>query len=80
MEEMEIEIEILNPEPFITYASKKTNGGETGVILIHFLARRVGKIKPGDDIQKWDWHDLNNLPNNLAPSIKPVLKQFRFLE
>lgn len=80
MEEMGIEIETLNPEPFITYASKKTEEGKIDVILAHFLAKRIGEIKPGQDIREWAWHDLNNLPNNLAPNIKPVLNHFGFLK
>lgn len=76
MEEMGIEIEILNPEPFITYASKETDEGKIDVILVHFLAKRIGEIKPGQDIRQWAWHDLDNLPDNLAPNILPVLKHF----
>lgn len=69
-EEMGIDIEIIKPlKPMMV----QKPAGEV-VILIHFLAKRIGEIKPGPDIRQWNWFDLNNLPDNLAPNIKPVLK------
>lgn len=79
-EEMGIDIEIVNNEPFITYASKKTPEGEIDVILVHFLAKRIGEIKPGEDIRKWDWLDISNLPESLGPNILPTLKHFGFMD
>ena len=79
-EEMGIEIEIIDATPFITYAKKITDEGDLDVILVHYLAKRVGEIKPGEDIRKWDWHDINNLPPDLAPNILPALKHFNFLK
>ncbi|MDO8667477.1 MAG: NUDIX domain-containing protein [bacterium] len=78
-EEMGIEIEILNKEPFITFVRKQTPTGVVDIILVHFLAKRIGEIKPGADILKWDWLDINNLPKDLGPNILPVLKHFKFL-
>lgn len=77
-EEMGIELEILDEKPFITHTSKVTDGEKVDVILVHYLAKRVGDVKPGADIRQWDWHDLNNLPENPAPNIVPVLKHFNF--
>ena len=79
-EEMGIEIEILNNDPFIIFTRKETPEGAIDIILVHFLARRIGEIKPGEDIREWQWFDLNNLPTNLAPNIKPVLEHFNFLK
>lgn len=80
-EEMGIGIEILDPEPFITYAQKETPEGNSDVILVHFLSRRIGEIVPGEDIRKWDWLPLETLEKeNLAPNIIPVLKHFGFLK
>lgn len=80
-EEMGIEIEVLDEAPFITYAKKQTEEGNIDVILVHFLAKRFGEIKPGEDIRKWDWLDISNLPaNELAPNIIPTLKHFGFLK
>ncbi len=75
-EELGIDIEIINNTPFITYASK--DGMD--IILVHFLAKRIGEIKPAPDIREWDWHDLDKLPDNLGPNIIPVLKHFDFIK
>ena len=71
-EELGIDIKITDPKPIITHTKKD---GETDVILVHFLAKRLDEIKPGSDIKKWDWFDINNLPNDCAPNIKPVIEE-----
>ncbi len=77
-EEMGIDIEILNDEPFITFSRKETADGKIDIILVHFLAKRIGEIKPGADIREWQWLELNNLPDDLGPNIRPALKHFKF--
>lgn len=79
-EEMDIDVEILNNEPFIIFTRKEAPEDAVDVILVHFLAKRVGEIKPGDDIREWGWFELDNLPENLAPNILPALKYFGFLK
>lgn len=76
-EEIGIEIEILDPQPFITFTKKE----DADVILVHFLAKRIGKIHPGEDIRKWEWISLEDLSKeNLGPNIIPALKHFGFLK
>jgi len=78
-EEMGINVEILNNTPYFFYTEKEIEGAQVSVILAHFLAKRVGKITPGEDIKEWRWIDINDLTTeNLAPNIKPVLKYFGF--
>jgi len=79
-EEMGIDINILEKEPFVTFARKKTDEAEIDIILIHFLAERVGEIQPGEDIREWKWIDIGDLPNDLGPNIIPALKHFGFLK
>jgi len=79
-EEMGIEIEIINEEPFITFSRKETEQGLIDIILVHFLAKRIGEIKPGADIREWQWLDLNNLPSDLGPNIILALKHFGFFK
>jgi ADP-ribose pyrophosphatase YjhB (NUDIX family) len=79
-EEMGIEIELLDENPFITYAKKETPEGVFDVILVHYLAKRIGEINPGEEIREWNWFDIENLPKNLAPNILPVLKYFGFIK
>lgn len=80
MEEMGIEIDIVINDPFITYLKKETEEGEVDVILVHYLARRVKEVKPGKEIDQWQWIDINNLPENVAPNIIPSLKHFGYLK
>lgn len=78
-EEMGLEVEILSDEPFITFTRKDKDGQPIDVILVHFLAKRIGEVKPGEDIREWKWIELNNLPNDLGPNIIPALKHFKFI-
>ncbi len=75
-EEMGIEIEIINPEPFIMHVRKD----DKDILLVHFLAKRVGEIKPGPDIKEWKWMDISNLSDDLGPNIEPTLAHFGFIE
>ncbi len=79
-EELGIDVEILDESPFITFTIKETPEGKNDVILVHFLAKKTGEIKPEENIQKWGWFDLNNLPDNLGPNIIPALKHFGFIK
>lgn len=80
-EEMGIEFEILNEEPFITYASEEAPEGKIDIILVHYLAGRIGEIHPGEDIREWKWIPLSDLEKeNLGPNILPALKHFGFIE
>jgi 8-oxo-dGTP pyrophosphatase MutT (NUDIX family) len=74
-EEMGINIEITNSEPFVMYVRKN----DKDVLLVHLLAKRIGEIKPGKDIREWNWFDIGNLPDDVGPNIKPVLKHFDFI-
>jgi len=80
MEEMGIEIEILNLIPFIQHIVKQSGAGNKDVILVHYLAKRLGEIKQGTDIKTWGWFNLNNLPPDLGPNILPALTHFGFLK
>jgi hypothetical protein len=62
------------------HTAKITPDGNLDVILVHFLAKRIGEIIPGEDIRAWDWLDISNLPEDLAPNILPTLKHFGFIE
>ena len=80
MEEMGIEIEILDETPFFMHTTKKTADGVIDIILVHYLAKRIGDITPGADIRQWKWIPLSGLEKeNLAPNISPTLKHFKFI-
>ncbi len=77
-EELGIDINVINKEPFLMYVPKP--GDESiDVVLVHFLADFKGDMKPGDDVREWDWLDINNLPSDIAPNIVPALKYFGFI-
>jgi ADP-ribose pyrophosphatase YjhB (NUDIX family) len=78
-EEMGIDIEIINESPFILYVKKEKDGGAIDVLLVHYLAKRIGEIISGSDVREWEWFDLKNLPENLAPNIVPTLEHFGLL-
>lgn len=80
-EEMGIELEILDNNPFITFSRQEKNGADLDIILVHFLAKRVGEVEPGEDIQDWKWIQLADLEKEyLGPNIIPVLKHFDFIK
>jgi 8-oxo-dGTP pyrophosphatase MutT (NUDIX family) len=80
-EEMGIDLEMLSQDPSFFYTTKETPEGIVDVILVHYLAKRVGEIKPGDDIREWKWLPIDRLESeDLAPNIKPMLREFGFLE
>lgn len=78
-EEMGIDLEIIDPTPYVMHTSKDSADGNIDVLLVHYKAKRVGDITPGQEIREWDWLALENLPEDLAPNIKPTLEHFGFL-
>lgn len=79
-EEVGVDLELLDPQPFIMFTSKQTEDGTTDVILVHFLAKRVGEARPGPDIRETAWLEMTNLPADLGPNIIPALKHFGLLK
>ena len=73
-EEMGIGIKII--KPLKTMCVPRPGHADEYVVLVHFLAERIGEIIPGEDIEKWDWIDINNLPDNCAPNVKVVLSSY----
>lgn len=79
-EESGVDIEITDDKPFLSYAKKETPQGKLDVILVHYLAETENETSPGKDVRESAWHDINNLPENLAPNIIPALKHFGFIK
>lgn len=71
-EEMGIEVKMIRPlKPVMLYEDGRV------IILIHYLAKRIGEIKPGKDIVDWGWHDLNNLPTDCADNVYQVIEDYK---
>jgi 8-oxo-dGTP pyrophosphatase MutT (NUDIX family) len=80
-EEMGIGIEILDANPFLLHTTKETPVGNIDVILVHYIAQRIGEIIPGKDIREWKWISIDKLTKeNLAPNILPTLQHFKFIK
>ena len=78
-EELGIDIEIINPEPFFMHV-KKPGDENIDVVLVHWLAKRIGEPTPGQEVEKFDWLDVNALPENIGPTVKPALRHFGFIK
>jgi len=73
-EEMGIGIKIITPlKPMMISHPDEDN---TFVVLIHYLAKRIGEVNCGSDIEQWQWFDINKLPDHCAPNIKPVIDEY----
>ncbi len=72
-EEMGIEIEIIKPLKTIILNQLEK---ERVVILIHYLANRIGEIKPDGDTTEWNWFDIHNLPEDVAPNVKEIINDY----
>ena len=77
-EEMGFEIEIIRP--LKTLMIPHPEKSDTIIMLVHYLARRIGEIKIGADIKEYDWFDLNDLPQNCAPNIGPIVEEYQAAE
>lgn len=79
-EEVGIDLEFENREPFVMHTGKQTEQGLIDVLLVHYLAQRIGEIKLGPDIRGYAWLDIKNLPEDVGPNIIPALRYFGFLD
>ncbi len=75
-EEMGIKIEII--KKLKTLEGKSfSNNKDKKYILHHYLAKRIGDIKPANNIIEWGWYDIDNLPNNCAPNVYEIIKDYK---
>ena len=71
-EEMGIDIKIIKPMNSMVLWKK-----DKAIVLIHYLAQRIGQVKPGPDILEWKWIDIDNPPSNVAPNVKMVVEEWK---
>lgn len=72
-EEMGIEIEIIRPMRTLLLDRPDRVGK---IVLVHYLAKRIGEIKPSKKIVEWAWHDIHNLPENCAQNVVEIIKDY----
>ncbi|MFA6322150.1 MAG: NUDIX domain-containing protein [Candidatus Buchananbacteria bacterium] len=75
-EEMGLDIKIAKAiKPMVIWQ------GDQVIILIHYLAELINEeFQPADYIREWSWIDINNLPNDCSPNIKPVIEEYKKLK
>jgi ADP-ribose pyrophosphatase YjhB (NUDIX family) len=79
-EEMGLEIEFLDKQPYFFYTEKEKDNKKISVILVHFLAKKLNEVTAGDTTTDWKWVDLDKLDEEeLAPNITPTLEHFGFI-
>lgn len=70
-EELGIDLEIIRPlKPVLLKKDGRV------IVLIHYLARRIGDVKPGPEVADWGWHDIHNLPKDCAPNVYQVINDY----
>lgn len=74
-EELGIDIKIIRP--LRTLIQRRPQAEDKLVILVHYLAERIGEIKPGQETIEWAWHDINNLPYDCAENVKEIVKDLK---
>jgi ADP-ribose pyrophosphatase YjhB (NUDIX family) len=72
MEEAGIEIDIIRP--LRTLIVERPNKSGTYAVLLHFLSNRIGEVTTTDDTEEYGWYDIHDLPANIAPSIREIVK------
>jgi ADP-ribose pyrophosphatase YjhB (NUDIX family) len=79
LEELNIEVEIIDENPCFLIFEREHNGVKEYVFLVHYLAKIVGdrEIIKGSDVREYSWIDINQLPDDIAPNIRPVLEWFK---
>jgi ADP-ribose pyrophosphatase YjhB (NUDIX family) len=70
-EELGIDVAIIQPLRPIMLQQK-----DRVVVLIHFLATRVGEINPGPETIAWGWHDIHHLPTDCAPNVYTIINDY----
>jgi ADP-ribose pyrophosphatase YjhB (NUDIX family) len=57
---------------------KYPNGDEVYNVTIMYLARDWrGEIRLNDEHSEWRWFPASEIPENVSPPIKPIMKQFK---
>ena len=78
-EELNIDIKLLDNGSCVLIFERDKDGKKEYVVLIHYLAEIInGEPKSGRDVREFNWFEVNSLPEDCAPNIRPVLKYFGY--
>jgi 8-oxo-dGTP pyrophosphatase MutT (NUDIX family) len=76
MEELGLTVE-LSGEPVVLTFQREREGMAEVVVLVHYQASTLGEPVKQRDVREFAWHDMDALPDDCAPNIKPVVAAFR---
>lgn len=72
-EEVGLDVELIKPlKPVLIHKES------VSVVLIHYLATYTGTLEKGKNgfIAAAEWHDISNLPADLAPNVQEVINDY----
>jgi len=78
-EEIGLKVKLIKPlKPMIVWNEIPETGTELpqAIVLIHYLAKIAGTPQAGKEILALEWFDINHLPEDCAPNIKPVITEY----
>jgi ADP-ribose pyrophosphatase YjhB (NUDIX family) len=73
-EELGIDIEIVHPLRTLIVQRQDKEGI---AILVHYLAKKIGDITPGQETVEWGWYDIDDLPKNCAQNVFEIIKDLK---
>lgn len=78
-EEIGVAVKLIKPlRPMIIWNEIPETGSSQpqAIVLIHYLAEINEEPIKGEEILAIDWFDINNLPEDCSPNIKPVIAEY----
>lgn len=79
-EEIGLEIKIISELPTMELWQETAETGKAKpelIILVHYLAEIDGEPTKGGEILDMRWFDIDKLPDDCAPNIKPIIKAYK---
>ena len=81
-EEIGVEVKIISELPTLELWQEIPETGNQQpelIILVHYLAEIKNKPIQSNEILAMDWFNINKLPTDCAPNIKPIIKAYKKL-
>ena len=78
-EEIGVEVKLIKPlKPMLLWQETPETGAvlPEAIMLIHYLASIDQEPAKGGQTLALDWFDINNLPDDCAPNIKPIIQNY----
>lgn len=78
-EEIGVDVKLIKPlKPIIAWQEVPEINSQLpeAIVLIHYLATINEEPVKGEKILAMDWFDINNLPDDCAMNIKPVIQNY----